>query len=164
MTQPTNLYAALVAIGIAPDDATRIANARRPDLEAVIVAVAHKFRQVQRALDALEDGIATFRRKTEERPVRTAVIAVQGGQTHDTVRRHHVAQMDKKMLDAVSALTAVIERSNDLTTLLLEHCDAFHEFLDSLAGSPRAGQGIPEAKPKVSGRKSREPEKDRRAR
>jgi hypothetical protein len=36
------------------------------------------------------------------------------------------------MRDAVSALTAVIERSNDLTTLLLEHGDAFHEFLDSL--------------------------------
>ena len=60
------------------------------------------------------------------------MIAAQGGRTHDTVRRPHVAQRDKKMRDAVSALTAVIERSNDLTTLLLEHGDAFHEFLDSL--------------------------------
>jgi hypothetical protein len=60
------------------------------------------------------------------------VIAAQGGRTHDTVRRPHVAQRDKKMRDAVSALTAVIERSNDLTTLLLERGDAFHEFLDSL--------------------------------
>jgi hypothetical protein len=132
MTEPTNLYAALVAIGIAPDDATRIANAGRPDLEAALVTAARKFRQVQRALDALEDGIATFRRKIEKRPVRTAVIAAQGGRTHDTVRRPHVAQRDKKMRDAVSALIAVIERSNDLTTLLLEHGDAFHEFLDSL--------------------------------
>jgi hypothetical protein len=138
MNEPTNLYAALVAIGIAPDDATRIANADRPDLEAAIVAAARKLRQVQRALDALEDGIATFRRKIEERPVRkTAVIAAQGGQTQYTVRRHHVAQgdkkqRDKKMRDAVSALTAVIERSNDLTTLLLEHGEAFHEFLDTL--------------------------------
>jgi KaiC/GvpD/RAD55 family RecA-like ATPase len=132
MTEPTNLYAALVAIGVAPDDAKRIANAGQPDLEAAIVAAARKFRQVQRALDALEDGIATFRRKIEERPVRTAVIAAQGGQTHDTMRRHHIAQRNKKMRDAVSALNAVIERSNDLTTLLLEHGDAFHEFLDSL--------------------------------
>jgi hypothetical protein len=82
---------------------------------------------VQRALDALEDGIAIFRRTIKERPVRTPVIAA-----YDTARRHHVAQRDKKMRDAISALNAVIVRSNDLTTLLLEHGDAFHEFLDTL--------------------------------
>jgi hypothetical protein len=125
MTEPTNLYAALVAIGIAPDDATRIADADRPDLEAAIVSAARKFSQVQRALDALEDGIETFRRKTERR-VRTTVIAAQGGQTHDT------AQRDKKMRNAISALNVVIERSNELTTLLQEHGNAFHEFIDSL--------------------------------
>jgi hypothetical protein len=43
----------LVAIGIAPDDATRIANADQPDLKAAIVSVARKFRELQRALDAL---------------------------------------------------------------------------------------------------------------
>jgi hypothetical protein len=48
------------------------------------------------------------------------------------MRRRHVAQRDKRMLNAVSALTTVIEHSNELTTLLLKHGDAFHEFLDSL--------------------------------
>jgi hypothetical protein len=129
MTEP---YAALVAIGIAPDDARRIADADLPDLETAIVAVARKFHQVQRALDALENGIATFRRKADERSVLTAmIIAAQHDQTpHDTVR--HVVQRDEKIRDSLSALTAVIEHSHELTTLLLEHGDAFHEFLDSL--------------------------------
>jgi hypothetical protein len=131
MTEPTDIYAALVEIGIVPDDATRIANVDRPDLEAAIIAVARKFHQVQRALDALEDGIATFRHKTDKRSIRTAVIAAQGGQTHDTVRRHRVAQTDAGQ-KTISALTAVLERSNKLTTLPQKHGDAFREFLDSL--------------------------------
>jgi hypothetical protein len=70
-------------------------------------------------------------------PEQRAIIARIGdisARYHDTVRRHQVAQTEagQRMLDAVSALTAVMERSNELTTLFLEHGDAFREFLDSL--------------------------------
>jgi len=70
-------------------------------------------------------------------PEQRAIIARMGdisARYHETVRRHQVAQLEtgQKMLDAVSALTAAIDRSNELTTLFLQHGDAFREFLDTL--------------------------------
>jgi hypothetical protein len=57
MTVRSDLYIALINIGISEEEASRLA-AVKPDLEGAIVAVARKFREVQRALDHLEDGIA----------------------------------------------------------------------------------------------------------
>jgi hypothetical protein len=54
----SDLYIALIDIGIDSAEAARLANPDKPDLESAIVAVARKFREIQRALDNLEDGIA----------------------------------------------------------------------------------------------------------
>ena len=53
---------------------------------------------------------------------------------HAPVARQRDAQAraGQTMIDAVAALTAAMERSNELTTLFLEHGDAFREFMDSL--------------------------------
>ena len=70
-------------------------------------------------------------------PEQRAIIARMGdvsARYHATVVRHRDAQLraGQTMIDAVAALTAVMERSNELTTLFLEHGDAFREFLDTL--------------------------------
>lgn len=57
MAVRSDLYIALLNIGISEDEATKLA-APDADLEGAIIAVARKFREIQRALDRLEDGIA----------------------------------------------------------------------------------------------------------
>jgi hypothetical protein len=58
MAVRSDLYAALFEIGIEPDEAARIAAAERADLEAAIIAVAHRLGEVLRALDKLENDAA----------------------------------------------------------------------------------------------------------
>ena len=48
------------------------------------------------------------------------------------IERDEQVKTGQTMIDAVAALTAAMERSNELTTLFLEHGDAFREFMDSL--------------------------------
>jgi hypothetical protein len=48
----------LVNAGIGEDEAARLANADKPDLEGALVATLGKLAQVLRALDALEDQAA----------------------------------------------------------------------------------------------------------
>ena len=55
-------------------------------------------------------------------------------QIEATVARHREAQIaaGRNMIDAVTALTAAIDRSNELWPLFQQHGDAFREFLDTL--------------------------------
>jgi hypothetical protein len=66
-----------------------------------------------------------------------ALIARMGDaarQFRDTVEAQRRAQSiaGRSLIDAVTALTAAIERSNEMTPPFLEYVDAFHEFLDTL--------------------------------
>jgi hypothetical protein len=58
MTVRSDLYVALFDIGIDSAEAASLADADKPDLEGALVALARKFREIQRALDNLEYGIA----------------------------------------------------------------------------------------------------------
>jgi hypothetical protein len=58
MTVRSDLYIALVNAGIGEDEAARLANADKPDLEGALVATLGKLAQVLRALDGLEDQAA----------------------------------------------------------------------------------------------------------
>ena len=51
-----------------------------------------------------------------------------------TVTRHREAQIaaGRNMVDAMTALAAAIDRSNELWPLFQRHGDAFREFLDTL--------------------------------
>jgi hypothetical protein len=55
-------------------------------------------------------------------------------QINETVAAHKTAQINtaRDMLDAVTALTAAIDRSNELLPLFLRHGDLWREFLDTL--------------------------------
>jgi hypothetical protein len=70
-------------------------------------------------------------------PEQRAIIARIGdisARYHAIVEEHRRAQIAAggAMLDAISALTAAIDRSNELAPLFLAHGDAFREFLDTL--------------------------------
>lgn len=70
-------------------------------------------------------------------PEQRAIIVRMGeisAQIEATVARHRETQIAAggSMVDAVAALTAAIDRSNELMPLFLQHGDAFREFLDTL--------------------------------
>ena len=61
-------------------------------------------------------------------------IGEVSAQMRATVASHQAAQLTaaRNMLDAATALTAAIDRSNELLPLFLHHGDLWREFLDSL--------------------------------
>jgi hypothetical protein len=70
-------------------------------------------------------------------PEQRAIIARIGNisaRYYAIAEQHRLAQIaaGRATLDAISALTAAIDRSNELAPLFLEHGDAFREFLDTL--------------------------------